>query len=74
MVELARALGELEEVEQVDLITRRILDSTVSPDYGKKIEPLSENSRIVRLDAGPEEYMRKEDLWDYIENFADNNF
>lgn len=72
VVELARALSEREEVAQVDLITRRVVDPEVSPDYAERIEPLSEKSRIVRVDAGPEAYIRKEELWDFIEVFTDN--
>ncbi|MCB1670237.1 MAG: HAD family hydrolase [Gammaproteobacteria bacterium] len=72
VVELARALGELDEVGQVDLITRRIVDPSVSEDYARRVEPLNERARIVRIDAGPESYIAKENLWDYIENFADN--
>ncbi len=72
VVELARALGEQDEVAQVDLITRRIVDPSVSGDYARKIEPISRQSRIVRIDAGPAAYIPKEALWDFIENFADN--
>mgnify|MGYP005838535351 CR=1 FL=1 len=72
VVDLARALGECEEVAQVDLVTRRIVDPAVSDDYAKPIEPLSDSARIVRIDAGPEEYIAKEQLWDHLDSFTDN--
>lgn len=72
VVDLARALGDRTDVDQVDLITRRVLDPAVSEDYGVPIEPLSEKARIVRLEAGPEEYIRKEQLWDHLDALVDN--
>lgn len=72
VVDLARALGERDDVSQVDLITRRVPDPSVSPDYAERIEPLSEKARIVRIDAGPEEYLPKEQLWDHLDSFMDN--
>ena len=56
VVELAAALGELPQVARVDLITRRIIDDKVSEDYAKPIEPLSDKSRIVRIDCGEDAY------------------
>ena len=72
VVDLARALGEREEVEQVDLITQRIIDPSVSEDYARQEEPLSDSARIVRIDAGPDEYLPKEQLWDHLDSFLDN--
>jgi len=72
VIELAKALGENESVAQVDLVTRRIVDRSVSEDYAQPIEHLSENVRIVRIDAGPEEYIAKEQLWDHLDSFLDN--
>lgn len=72
VVDLARALGEHPEVDQVDLVTRRIVDPKVSDDYAAPIEPLSDHARIVRIDAGPEEYLAKEQLWDHLDSFTDN--
>jgi sucrose-phosphate synthase len=71
VVELTRALAERAEVERVDLLTRRVVDTELSTEYAEHIEQLSPKARIVRLDAGPEEYVRKEELWDYLDNFAD---
>ncbi len=72
VVELARALAERKDVGRVDLLTRRIIDSDISVDYARPVEALSKKAHIVRLDAGPEGYIRKEELWDYLDNFADN--
>jgi sucrose-phosphate synthase len=72
VVDLVKALADHESVAQVDLITRRIVDKTVSSDYSTAIETLSENARIVRIDAGPEKYLPKEQLWDHLDSFMDN--
>lgn len=72
VVDLARALGVRPEVDRVDLVTRRVLDPAVSEDYGVPIEPLSGDARIVRLVAGPEAYIRKEQLWDHLDALVDN--
>jgi sucrose-phosphate synthase len=72
VVELARALSQRPEVEQVDLLTRRVPDSRVSGDYEEPVEVLGDRARILRIDCGPMEYIRKEDLWDHLDVFADN--
>jgi len=72
VVELARALGENPGVGRVDLLTRRIVDRSVSDDYSRRYEKLSEKVQIVRIDCGEEAYIPKEQLWDYLENFADS--
>jgi sucrose-phosphate synthase len=72
VVELARTLGELKDVEHVDLLTRRVIDPDISKDYAQVYEPISDKVQIVRLDAGPEAYLPKEELWDYLDTFADN--
>jgi sucrose-phosphate synthase len=72
VVELAQALAKQPEVGCVDLVTRRIIDSEVAHDYAEAIEPLADNARIVRIAAGPAGYIRKEELWDHLDCFADN--
>jgi sucrose-phosphate synthase len=72
VVELARALGELEAVERVDLVTRRVVDPAVSEDYAVREESLSDKVCIVRIDAGPDGYVPKEELWDHLDSFTDN--
>lgn len=72
VVELARTLAEFEEVEQVDLLTRRVVDPDISKEYAQVYEVISDKAQIVRLDAGPAAYLPKEELWDYLDTFADN--
>ena len=57
VVDLARALGECDEVAQVDLITRRVVETRISDDYAEPVEQLSDSARIVRIDAGPDEFV-----------------
>jgi len=72
VVELARALGEHPDVDRVDLLTRRIVDPSVSDDYSERYEQLSDNTQIVRIECGEEIYIPKEQLWDCLDNFADS--
>jgi sucrose-phosphate synthase len=71
-VELARAVAKLPGVERVDLMTRRVVDPQVASDYAQPIEALGDKARIIRIDAGAEGYIRKEELWDHLDSFADN--
>lgn len=73
VVELARALGERDDVERVVLLTRRVIDSQISPDYAEPLEQLVEKVCIVRIECGEQRYLRKEMLWDCLENFSDNS-
>ena len=72
VVELARALAQHPAVAQVDLVTRLVVDTQVSRDYAEPIEPLADNARIVRIEAGPPGYLAKETLWDHLDTFVDN--
>lgn len=72
VVELARALARLPEVARVDLFTRKVIDPAIHKDYAQPIEKLAEGASIVRIDCGAEEYIRKEELWDHLDTFADN--
>lgn len=72
VVDLTRALAKCDDVERVDLVTRRVIDPGLSSDYAPTVEPLSDKARIVRIDAGPEEYIPKEQLWDHLDSFTDN--
>lgn len=72
VLDLARSLTESDQVAQVDLVTRKVIDPEISDDYAHEIEPLGNNARIVRIEAGPEEYIAKEQLWDHLDNFLDN--
>src|SRR3989338_8878576 len=72
VVELARALGERADVARVVLLTRRVVDAQVSPDYAEPFESLSDKAAIVRIECGEQKYLRKEMLWDSLDSFADN--
>jgi sucrose-phosphate synthase len=71
VLELAQALAERDDVDRVDLITRKVVDTTVSSDYAEEIEEISAKLRIVRVTAGPDEYLPKEQLWDHLHTFVD---
>ena len=72
VVELARALVKLPAIARVDLLTRRISDPQVSKDYAVAREALGDGAHIIRIAAGPDEYIAKEKLWDCLDNFSDN--
>jgi sucrose-phosphate synthase len=71
VIDLARTLGQIEEIEQVDLFTRRIRDKRVSSDYEKPFEELGPKARLVRLPCGGGRYVRKERLWPHLDDFVD---
>ena len=65
--EVALALGEMGH--RVDILTRRIID----PDWPEFAAPLdhypgADRVRIVRIPCGPDGFLRKEDLWPYLES------
>lgn len=72
VVEFAQALIKHPKVEKVDILTRLVVDSKVSSDYAKLVEELGPGLNIIRIPFGPRRYLRKEVLWPYLENFADN--
>ena len=71
VLELAKALSKHEQVEEVSLFTRLIQDKTVSPVYANPIEELSDKVRIVRIQCGGTKYIRKELLWQHLDEFVD---
>lgn len=71
VVDLARSLGRQRQVAKVDLLTRRIEDPAVSSDYGQPEEMLGNQARIIRLPCGPRRYLRKENLWPYLDQLVD---
>ncbi len=74
VVELTKALARQSTVEKVDLVTRRISDDAVAKDYGEPTEELDLNARIIRIDAGPDLYIPKEELWAHLDAFTDELF
>lgn len=73
VLELVKALAENPTVGQVDLFTRRVVDSKVSPIYAQPVEDLGNGASIRRITAGPRRYLRKENLWRYLDEFVDNS-
>lgn len=71
VLELARELAMHPNVREVELLTRQIVDPRVSDDYAQVEERISEKARIVRIPFGPKRYVKKEDLWPYLELFVD---
>ncbi|WP_308388764.1 HAD family hydrolase [Acidithiobacillus sp. AMEEHan] len=74
VLELLHALAAHPKVSRVDLLTRQIIDPRVSDDYQQEQEILSDEPKahIIRLPAGPEEYLPKESLWPYLDSFSDH--
>ncbi|HEY9098115.1 MAG TPA: HAD family hydrolase [Thiobacillus sp.] len=71
VIELARALGRHARVEQVDVLTRLVDDPEVSQDYASQREELGERAHLVRLPFGPKRYLRKESLWNHLDQMVD---
>jgi len=72
VLELAQALSERPEVGKVEIFTRLVKDKTVDYEYAQPLEKVNDKLSIIRIEAGPEEYIFKEQLWDYLDAFADN--
>ena len=71
VLELVKGLGVRPEVDHVDLVTRLIQDRRVSSDYSQKEELIAPGVRILRFPFGPKRYLRKELLWPYLDDLAD---
>ncbi len=71
VLELVKGLAARPEVEQVDLVTRLIQDRRVALDYSQRIEEIVPGAKIIRLPFGPKRYIRKELLWPYLDDLAD---
>jgi sucrose-phosphate synthase len=79
VVELTKALACNPAVHRVDLLTRYIDDESVDKSYSVVEEPITINKGlygggyISRIKCGPSnKYLRKEELWMHIREFADN--
>ncbi len=72
VVELARALAKQPGVARVDLLTRLIDSPDLSDVYAQPHEALGNGVNIIRIKAGPDGYLPKEQLWDHLDSFADN--
>lgn len=72
VMELAKALAERDEVDHVDLFTRRIDDPSTGPDYAAAVEQVSEKFSIRRVWCGGKKYLPKEKLWPHLDEFVAN--
>ncbi|HET8807654.1 MAG TPA: HAD-IIB family hydrolase [Methylophaga sp.] len=72
VLELAQALSEQPQVAKVELITRRVEDAAVADDYAVAQETINDKLSIIRIEAGPQGYLPKEQLWEHLDSFADN--
>jgi sucrose-phosphate synthase len=73
VLELAQSLSKDKRVGRVELITRQIKDKNVSDDYAVPVEEINNKFRIVRIGAGGKKYLRKELLWEHLEEFVDKS-
>ncbi len=73
VVELANELSKYPQVEKVELVTRLIKDKNVSDDYSVPVENVNEKFDIIRIPCGGGKYIRKELLWDQLEEFVDKS-
>lgn len=73
VLELATNLSNYEEVEKVELVTRWINDKNLSTDYSIPIEKVNSKLDIVRIRCGGGKYIRKELLWNHLEEFIDKS-
>ena len=71
VIELGHALSQREDVRQVELFTRLIVDKAVSEDYAQTLEQVNDRFRIVRIQCGGRKYMRKELLWPHLDEYVD---
>lgn len=72
VLELAQSLSKRSEIARVDLMTKLIIDPQISEDYSQIIEKLNDKAKIIRISCGIDDYIPKEELWNYLDNFADN--
>jgi len=72
VVELARALAATPGVARVDLVTRLVESPQVADEYAQPVESLAEKASIIRIRAGADGYLPKEQLWEHLDSFADH--
>ena len=72
VIELCRALSLQPEVRKVELFTRLIQDKSYSEDYSRRRETVTEKFDIIRIRCGGGKYIKKEQLWPFMDEFVDN--
>jgi mannosylfructose-phosphate synthase len=63
VLELSKHLAQLGC--KVDIYTRRFADRS-------EVDPVNEEVRVIRIPSGPNEFIRKEDLFPHLDELADN--
>tara|TARA_B000000565_G_scaffold81335_2_gene58987 strand:+ start:9371 stop:11539 length:2169 start_codon:yes stop_codon:yes gene_type:complete len=71
VLELVRSLANRAEVDHVEVVTRLIQDRRMSLDYAQPHESIAPGASIRRFSFGPRRYLRKEQLWPYLDELAD---
>ena len=71
VLELVKSLANTNEVDQVDLVSRLIIDKKVDAIYSKEEEFVVPGARIIRFKFGPNQYLRKELLWSYLDELTE---
>ncbi len=71
VLEFAKELSLDPRVDKVEILTRYINDKNQSDDYSVPVEHINDKLDIVRLKCGGSRYIRKELLWDHLEEFVD---
>lgn len=71
VMELAHALANLPEVSNVEIVTRLFHDDE-HPGYSKPFEQINDKLGIVRVPCGPSRYVKKVEIWKYLDEFYDN--
>lgn len=72
VVQLARALTGCEGIASVKLFTRLIDDDEFDDEYALPLQELGSGAELVRLPAGPQGYVRKEELYPHLTEYTSN--
>lgn len=72
VLELARHLSQHPDVAFVHIFTRWINDPDEFSEYSLEVEKINEKCDIRRIKCAGDLYMRKERLWDHLDEFVTN--
>lgn len=72
VLEFGKALGQKSISNNIYIFTRLIDDRRFSSDYALKEEKIGKNIKIIRIRCGGKRYIKKEKLWNYLDEFVDN--
>jgi sucrose-phosphate synthase len=70
--EYAKELGLQPEVGEVYILTRKFQDKRYSPDYSVDYDSICENVQILRVKCDGSQYIKKEKLWPFLDEFVDH--